>query len=40
MIADFISKQTIRETHICHALRTFGNQLVPVPISAIQHLVD
>ena len=40
MVADFISKQTIRETHIRHALRTFGLQSAPVPMSAIQHLVD
>jgi hypothetical protein len=39
MVADFISKQTIRETHIRHALRTFGLQSAPVPMSAIQHLV-
>ena len=40
MVADFMTKQTARPTHVRHALRTFGNQAAPVPIAPIQHLVE
>ena len=39
MVADFISKQTIRETHTRHALRSFGFQDVPITLAPIHHLV-
>ena len=39
MVADFISKQTIRETHTRHALRSFGFQGVPITLAPIHHLV-
>jgi hypothetical protein len=39
MVADFISKQTIRETHVRHALRSFSKQDVPIELAPIHHLV-
>jgi len=40
MVADFMTKQTARPTHMRHALRTFGNQAAPVALAPIRHLVD
>jgi len=40
MVADFMTKQTARPTHVRHALRTFGNQDAPVALAPIQHLVE
>jgi hypothetical protein len=39
MVADFISKQTSRETHTCRALRSFGKQDIPIELAPIHHLV-
>jgi hypothetical protein len=39
MVADFMTKQTQRQTHERHCRRAFGNQHAPIPLEPIVRML-